>query len=437
MVKKREVIQQEAVEALVKNNYTGVLQIGTGLGKSKIAIDAIKKGGFWNILIVSPRLNLRDNWMSEFFKWCKYAPGKRTYELSATSFYLENGKTILVTVDTIQSVYKYPKKYITSLKYDLIIADEIHTLVSEEYGQLLVNCSELGIPIIGLTATPTLYKTEKREFYQKYCPIIYTYLNEAKDGITNSTKYIIYKYDLTDNYLVEVKTKTKSFMQPEAKRYKYLNEQVELTGSRLIELGASQPFASAIIWKDTGDSVKKTAAFAYMRAIRQRKEFLGNLISSYKLASVIRDYILESPENKLLVFSEYTHKCDMFDGGHNVVHSNSEIKDNNSINIKEFNEGKRNVLYSVNSLTLGLNLVGVNNLLFESFNSSKTSALQKLGRAKRLSTNDLAIAILLVPKNTKTNDYYEQIKQGLITEENSIEVSNWKEFTEAYQKLTN
>ena len=67
--KLKDKIQKEALEILKKNNYTGVIVMEMGSGKSKVGIDTIKQGNFKNILITSPRTNLQDMWRKELKKW--------------------------------------------------------------------------------------------------------------------------------------------------------------------------------------------------------------------------------------------------------------------------------------------------------------------------------------------------------------------------------
>ena len=84
-------------------------------------------------------------------------------------------------------------------------------MTTPEYGQLLINAKELNITTIGLTGTPDDRKKDKFLFYQKYCPIVYRYLDSAKDGIVNKRKYIVFEYELDDIMQTTVTTKTKSW----------------------------------------------------------------------------------------------------------------------------------------------------------------------------------------------------------------------------------
>lgn len=105
--KNREQIQSEALLALKKHNYNGTVVLSTGSGKSKCAIDAIKEGNFKNILITSPRTNLKENWSTELEKWGQ-----------GWLF----GDTHKVVIENIQTCYKWDEDKIKS--FDLVIVDK-------------------------------------------------------------------------------------------------------------------------------------------------------------------------------------------------------------------------------------------------------------------------------------------------------------------------
>ena len=52
--KLKDKIQLEALEKIVASGYNSTVCLDMGSGKSKVAIDCIKKGNFKNILITSP-----------------------------------------------------------------------------------------------------------------------------------------------------------------------------------------------------------------------------------------------------------------------------------------------------------------------------------------------------------------------------------------------
>jgi len=415
MKKTREQIGKETKQALKENNYIGTIVISTGGGKSKIAIDAIKDLKVKKVLITSPRTNLKENWQKELDKWGQGWLFGDTHE---------------ITIENIQTTYKWDKEKLSS--FELVIFDEIHTAVTTEYGRLLQKVSDLGTKRIGLTATPDISRREdKEEFYAEYCPIIYKYLESEQDGVTNKKAIYVVRYNLTDKYQYKVETKKKSWYQGEAKFYDYLQNTIEEITAIVKQdypfrdvLGLKAVYA--LKSKSTPTELKKLLG-KYWWAISQRKKLLWNLESSKQIAMQLKHRILYERKsrtwahNKVLVFSELTSKCDKL--SRYTIHS-AKDKEHNQKMIDLFNEGKIKELASCQSLTLGMNLVGANYAIFESFNSSETNNLQKQGRLNRLPVTDEATLIYVVPRNTQAEKWFEQATENQEVREFSVDNLN-------------
>lgn len=412
----RETIQKTALKALKDNNYTGTICLSTGSGKGRIAIDAIKEGDFDHILITSPRTNLKEMWKKELNKW-GFA------NTSNINLFCENNKTpIHITIENIQTCYKWNKEIVS--KFDLIIFDEVHAIVSPEYGKLIAIAKELNISRIGLTATPSLHDEFKNQFYKYYIPIVYEYYNSAEDGIINKRKYYIYKYELTDNYKVIAGTKLKPFNVGEHTQYTYLTNQIKKGQLLMASTGSRDWFNDAAewAWKGLGTSSQKAAAMTYLNAIKQRKNFLWNLSSSADIAIKIKERILTEDYginiatgdsmnfNKVLLFSELTSQAEKLSAY--SIHSKQDEETNKKI-LQMFDNGEIKELSSVRSLTLGLNLKGANWAIVESYNSSPTDIIQKMGRTDRLSTDKLANVVILVPRDTQANEWFNKFSKSL------------------------
>jgi len=390
-MKTRDVIRDEALSKLEENNYVGTLVLNTGAGKSKIAIEAVKQGGFKNILITSPRTNLIRNWELEIKKW---------------------GLKANITIKNIQTTYKWLEKDLK--KFDIIILDEIHSFSTPEYGVLVKRASKLGIKRIGLTATPDISrKEEKLEFYKEVCPIIYVYTDSEEDKITNKKKIVVFYYDLDNFFQYEVQTKSKSWLQGEKAHYEYLEKVINETTQEirtyyphLDVLGVKAIYA---LKNNSTPAPLKNILRKYWWGITQRKKLLWNLKKSAHLALILKKDILRHPDNKVLIFSELTDKCNKLSD--NTIHSKQE-KDKNQIMIEAFNADQIRELASCQSLTLGMNLVGANYAIFESFNSSETNNLQKQGRLNRLPVNENAVLIYLVPRNTQAQIWFEKATEN-------------------------
>jgi len=304
----RNEVQNEANKLCMQYKDTLTLGLGMGLGKSLIAINRIKEGNYKNILITGYRTSLKENWIKELNKWIGVHSSTETYE-GVRALPLMGGG--VAWISNIQTVYKWSKEQINF--FDLIIADETHELFTPEYGKLFINASELGIPILGLSGTPD-YKN-KKEFYDKYCPIRMEYY-EVEGEITNKVKLYLYQYDLSDVYKIETGTKDKRWRVGELKQYLYLSEKYEEAKKKMFELGASEYFDTSILWMKGIQKIKPTLdqlqsmenivdyieieatkeqkewGRKFFNSIRYRKDFLWNLSSSVAHANNIKYRIL-------------------------------------------------------------------------------------------------------------------------------------------------
>lgn len=66
---KRSVIQAEAVQAIIKNDWRHIYVMSPRFGKSKTFLDSIKDKGNRSIAITAPYNSILDSWKAEFIKW--------------------------------------------------------------------------------------------------------------------------------------------------------------------------------------------------------------------------------------------------------------------------------------------------------------------------------------------------------------------------------
>lgn len=441
----REEIQNQALKSLKNHNYNGVVVLSTGSGKSKCAIDAIKEGKFEHILITSPRTNLKENWKKELEKWgiCK----SEGYGADETEYDIQCGPRINIEIVNIQTAYKYSLEQIES--FSLIIYDEIHTC-GEEYFNLIRNAKQMHVPVIGLTGTPNKSNEFKKDILYKELPIIYEYLDSAKDGIVNKTNYYKFEYELNDDYKVLTGTKDKKWLVGEKTQYEYLEKQYALAKNLMFQQGADNYFTQSLIWMKSGDAYQKEAGRKFFYAVKNRKDFLWNLASSVHIALKIKNKILgteavflgdkigneilnfmskygveevlfgsynlkkenitAATTNKVLLFSELTQQAEKLSPY--SIHSKTgetakKTLEQNSLILDKFNKGEIRELSSCLSLTLGLNMNNVNWAIFESFSGSDTNAKQRGGRLQRLESNQFANAVVIVPKNTQSGSWFD------------------------------
>ena len=148
----REEIKQEVI-SLSSNQL--LLELGTGTGKSRMAIEKIKS---WSnnkkktLLIVVPRNVLKENWKAEIKKWWIHC-------------------NLDITYTTYVSLPKYKGKW------DYVIMDECHHL-SERCRKSLNDFSISYIILLSATVNKNL-----KEEFKKLFPSLYIYKKSLSNMI--------------------------------------------------------------------------------------------------------------------------------------------------------------------------------------------------------------------------------------------------------------
>ena len=138
-----------------------LLQIGTGVGKTRIAIELLRKWDAKKIFILVPKVALKQSWLDEMAKW--------NFDLA--------GKTI--DIQCYQSIHKYAET-----EWDAIVCDEGHH-VSER-------CQEI-LETMNFNHFVALSATVPKEVRQR-----------LKDIVPNLTDYrVTARKAITDNILPE------------------------------------------------------------------------------------------------------------------------------------------------------------------------------------------------------------------------------------------
>jgi superfamily II DNA or RNA helicase len=390
-MKDRAEVQSEALEKLKEAHGIGTLRVGTGVGKSKIVCDFINyfKDQMEKVLIIVPLTSLVKNWEEELNKW------------------MDKGWEQWIYIETIQGIYKDHSVYAT-----LVVYDEVHTICTPAYSAVFNNIR--SIFKIGLTATTDVFRKEdKQALYDLHIPIIYEYLDGEKDGILNKTKFTVIEHELDNNFKYYVKRPKHSFVVPEKEQYEKLSGYMSSAEILMADAGSTNYFKDAAIWMagTTGDPLKTAAARKYLWSVRVRREFLLGLRSSREITKALTTTLLQDKKNKILIFSELTEQARKITGDYTVY--GKQKKAVNSELIRRFNEGEFRALGSCYSLTLGMNMVGVNKAIIETFNGSDVKATQRIGRLHRLSADQTADIYFLKIKNTQSEVWFNSMSREL------------------------
>jgi DNA repair protein RadD len=136
--------QEEAVEAMIRCTDNGVVVLPTGSGKTLVMQEYIRRTGYSILLLSHVKEILEQNFE------CVAPLGN----VGVYSAGLEIKLIDHITIAGIQSVYKTPELF---KNFDVVLIDECD-LISDE-GMYHTFLDQLGIPYIGLTATPYRLKS--------------------------------------------------------------------------------------------------------------------------------------------------------------------------------------------------------------------------------------------------------------------------------------
>tara|TARA_Y100000590_G_scaffold427568_1_gene537874 strand:- start:2126 stop:3229 length:1104 start_codon:yes stop_codon:yes gene_type:complete len=317
---KRDEIQEKALNAIVKNNFKGIVDVAPRVGKSKIAIDAIKlKGNKKKVLIIAPFNPILETWQSEFSKW-------------GLKFYGD-----LINQRSLDKV--------TLSEYDLIIADEIHTL--SEYQRFLLKDKK----VLGFSGSIS-NKTKKILSEELTIKPIFSYKVEdaIKDGIISDyeIKVISCNLDTKDKY-IQVSNKKANFKTTEWNNYQFLDSQF----IKFKKMSWGNPRLNPI----------------KMQMASKRADFLYT--SKTKLEACRR--FVDSLDERCLIFTARTDVADNM--GVYSYHSKSGKN-----NLNEFCEENIDKLAVCEMTSMGITIPNLKIGIFHQLKSSEEGAIQKILR---------------------------------------------------------
>ncbi len=335
-------VQKEIVDSLT-NPVHGLLNLSPRLGKTKIALEIIKKEKPNSILWVTPSTQLRDiDIPSEFLKW-------KVEEV------LE-----ITTIVCYSSLHKIVGEY------DKIILDEFQ-FITEHNMSTILDGSLKYKTILCLSGTSPKHHNKKEILRKLGLKTIYTLdIEEAKDlKIIAPYKIFLIPVKLNDkDKTIVAGSKHFSFLQTELQNYKYLTKRID----RFKEAGLVPP------------------KHYYLSRMR----FIYNLKSKEDKAIKL----LSELKGRTLVFSgsiDFAEKLSP-----NTYHSKTDKK-----NLNLFLDGKIDILSCVNSGGIGFTFEKVDNFVIVQVNSNYMGDItQKISRALLYQKGYTANIYILYVKDT-------------------------------------
>lgn len=337
------------------------------MGKSKIALDILKylkdENPTLSVLLLTNSETLRDvNWKAEFEKF-----GLDYLYASTVS-------------ECYQTVYKWKDKI-----FDLVIADEIDFALTPMYQQFFSNntCNM----ILGLTG---FCSEEKKDLLNQIAPICFEYTTQQgqEENLLNKSEIVILRYDLSKKFDISIKKKAGgSFNTSENALYIYYDKALQ---KAIIAKSALEKKVRLGITVDP--KLLTSADWNFKMMATKRKSVLNNSNSSVTLVKNIVANIHSRPGNKVLIFSALTAQADKL--GFPTYHGKPNSTESG---LDRINSGEIKTLAVCKAINRGVNLIGVNYIVRESFDSSETDFMQTHGRLMRLDPGQVAKYIIPVP----------------------------------------
>lgn len=351
----RDEIQYSSIKTWIEKNKKGTIVLPTGTGKTfvgaTIACKQLSKGLIESVLIVVPTTVLIEQWKAEITKFY----GQELLDTKA------------INIMCLKSAYK------KECYADLLIIDEIHTALAEKYSDVFRKITHKQI--LGLTATVPPRK-EQLDILNEYAPVCYTKtLHEVSEQNVVSDYYI---------YNLEVPLNKKDIG-----KYRIFDKQFK---HAQMELGI-------IKYRDPELKLMSVFDIAKKYSISKLKEPLVKYAKQYWAAMSMRKWACYDAESKIpivisilrkfskrkwIIFNKSIKFADTLKEVLNTCNFKTEVyhsksKDRDEI-IKQFEDGKFDILIAVDALNAGLNVPEVDSAICVSGVSTELTNTQQLGQ---------------------------------------------------------
>lgn len=352
----------------------GILLLPTGFGKTRVAIDTIKrfirKSPDFKALVVVPTDYLKQQWIL------------RLGEAGC----LDNTDVLIVNTALKRD-----------LQYHLFIADEVHMYCGENFIKIFSQVKSHYF--MGLTAT--LNRIDKREtlLLKLYSVCDQITLEEA---ISNQwvSEFKQYKVEINVD-LDEYVSANQAFIH----HFSFFNYDFGLAMNCLSDYKIRYQFHL-----QTGQSMKDIMIHAvnFSKYMRQRKTFIYDHPKKIALANQI---IKAKHEEKIITFTKNIEHASSICCGP-VYHSKLKKKAKEKM-VEAFNEAQLGVFHTCKALDVGADIQGITVGIILSGDSSEIAKKQKIGRTIRFKEGKVAEIFTFVIKGTAEEQWFKKSNKDL------------------------
>lgn len=364
----REEICNEVLQ--IPNNNI-LLQLATSVGKSKLALEIMKKrfSTKKKFLVVYPTVGLKQNWIEEFKKW-------------GMDDYLPN-----VTFTTYVSLPKHKGNW------DAVILDEAHHL-SERCREALEDFTINTSILLSATIKESLLCEISAIFDNLYVYTIDIRTAIDEDILADPKVYVVPMRleGIKEKCIYIVNPKAKKIcekVQPISNYWKCLkNKECQFK----VEMTAIQYYGvlenNIMYYKDKARSNSRCRD-RYLRLCKDRLDFLSSLKTG-----IVKDILKVLKDRRTLTFCSSIEQTEKL--GKYCINSKNKKSDEYQ---EMFNNGKIKHITACNKLNEGANLKNCQIGIYANLNSSNTIVAQRLGRILRHKN-----PVIIIPYFVNTRD---------------------------------
>lgn len=383
---KRREIQLEAGKHWEDANCIGSLEINTSIGKTWISLDAMLKLSKGSKVLFLAETNQREKDLYDDIK--KYDEIFNTDILNHIS----------LEFACYQSAYRWYGRH-----WDLVVCDEIHSSISEEYIKFYYNNTYERL--LGLSATLRSKKKyeintveyTKMQLLNQIAPVCYVYdIGDAQRDKASRALNIHVIYHKLDNSIrnIPAGTKKKPFNTTELLQYNYIHD-------KCIESQLRGKF-------------KLGRMFIAKRA---------NMLYSLPSKIILVKELLKLVKGKTILFGNHIDSLELITP--NVVRSSrskesKRLRDEMNTKIREnFDSDEIDLIGSFNMLVQGANLKKVDNVILMSYYSESGRFIQQVGRLRK-NNDKVGNVYVIVTKNTQDEIWFESTITQIPMEEFNV-----------------
>ncbi len=375
--------QNDAVKFLAEHNYIGLLEMATGTGKTKTAIECAKnviniEGGNVAIIIAVPTKIIGEQWKKSwheyFHEWPylidvnKSNSKEDLYVLASSNI---SKKVIIGTYSYISRGF-FMNKIIPAIKgKKMLIADEAHWLGASKYSNIMQHGYDYRI---GLSATPQRWFDEEGteailKFFGNGSIFSYSLSQAISDGYLSEYYYHPFYCQLSEDEIESYTKLTKEFASNyyKIKHKSYIEDENDLNDS-----GKVPQYLEEILYK-RASIIKK--AIGKMDIL---EKIIKNLRDEGKLKSLIV-YFADSSQ-----IIQARKILDSFSVKYMEITNETKEKDRENI-VNDLVKGNIDCILAMRILDEGVDIPEAEREIIISSTSNPRQYIQRAGRILRKS----------------------------------------------------